>query len=224
MIQGLDCRIVTECTFRANEVQTSRTLASGGQFSLTIGRPFWTADLRIEAPNRQAFDVVDSWLTARQLSKNPFLLGRRFSSLPRGGSVTDDGLDIVDIDQVNSTITLTGAGAYSARMGDMLSYRTEAGGYYLGQILENKSVAPGFDIELNVWPTPMTPNLIPNPRRYFAFGEFYIDGRISKSEENGPRYFEFSARQLIRTTDDDASPLTVPDQDANLSEYETLIL
>lgn len=225
MIQGLPCQVVTECVFGSNDVQTSRTLNSGGQFSLTTGQPFWTADVRIDAPNRQAFAMVDAWLTARQLSKNPFLMGRRFASIPRGGDVDDSSLDVVSVDTAAGTVTLSGAGAYSAKAGDMLSYYTAAGGYWLGMILENASVAPGYEIELSVWPTPATPHAsTPAPRRRFAFGEFYIDGRISKSEGIGPRYFEFSARQLIRIAGDDVCPITPPDQGDNLSTSETLIL
>jgi hypothetical protein len=221
-VQGLDCLGITDAEFTPNNVQTSRRTNAGGSQVLTTGLGFWTAKLRIETPTRQAFSVWDAWATARQASRYPFLLGRTFRNTPRGGAVTDSGLTLTSINAAAGTITLGGAGTYTARMGDMISYKTSAGGYWLGTALANV-VAAGGSLTIPVWPMPLPANATPKPRRTSAFGEFTIS-RVRKSETFEPNYFEFEAEQVNRTAADEASTLSAPNQGQSLAYAETLTL
>lgn len=224
MIQGVDCRTVSECLFTANEIQSERTLLSGSAFVLTLGHPRWTAALRVEAPTRQAFAVWDARLTTLKRSKTPFLLTPKFQAIPRGGAVDDSSLDVLSVDKEDSTITLSGAGTYTAKMGDMISYKTAAGGWWIGKVLSEVNVVSPYEITIPVWPAPATPHATANPRRYYPFGEFTIDGTINKEGGLGSAYFEFNCKQLIRVSSDPASNITPPDQGENLAEIEALTL
>lgn len=224
MIQGLDCKGVTECLFEPVNMQTERTEASGDSLTLTVGHPRWNVQIRVETPNRQAKRVWRAWVTSREGTKNPFLISRSFSLSPRLGPVIDTGLSISAINAANSTISLEGAGAWSSRVGDMLSYYTAAGGYWVGEILANVT-ASGGALTVPVWPFPVAPHAtLARPRRNFAFGEFYLTGRLSRQETAEPDFLEFEARQIIRRAGGQASPIAPPAQDANFPILETIEL
>ena len=224
MIQGLECEVITECLFEPVNLQTERTIANGQSVSLTIGHPYWTASMRVETPTRQAKHVWRTWATSRQGARFPFLATRKFSAIPRGGSLTDSGLSISAIHVANSTITLAGAGTYTAKIGDMISYYTAAGGYYLGEITAGGTAVAGA-VTLSVWPYPKEPHATTaRPRRMYPLGEFYLTGRLARTETHDPDYMEFEARQIIRVGGDDVSPISPPMQDANLPIVEALTL
>lgn len=224
MIQGLDPRGITDCLFELNEVQTERTLANGDSINLTIGQPYWTAEIRVETPTRQSKAVWRSWINARRASRVPLLISRAFSLRPRAGIVDDSSLAVTGIHVANSTVSLSGAGAWDAKPGDMLSYYTAAGGYWIGEINAAAS-ASGGAITVSVNPPPATPHAsTARPRRMYAFGEFYLTGRIQRQETADPDYLEFSAQQLIRVSGGTASPYAPPLSGQNFPVVETLAL
>ena len=222
-VQGLDCIGVTECEFVQNNVATERSFNNGSSQVLTTGFPFWTANIRVETPTKQLFAIWDAWITARQGPRYTFLLGRAFRSRPRNGAVTDTGMSISSVNIATGTVTLSGAGTYTAKIGDMISYATAAGGWYIGTVLEEATAVAGA-VALKVWPTPLAAAVTPRPRRFEPFGEFSIDGKVSKSETHTPNYIEFSAKQVIRITGGPASALTSPLQDVSLPSPETIVL
>ena len=210
MIQGLDHTGITECLFEPVEVQTDRTIANGEGLNLTVGVPFWRASIRVETPTRQSKDVWRAWATGRRGSRNPFLMSRSFSIIPRGGACDDSSLAITGTNFGAGQIGLSGAGAHISRTGDMFSYYTAAGGYYIGEMLQPALPTAGVTT-LVVWPPPPAPHAsTPNPRRMYAFGEFYLTGRLNRTETHEPDYIEFEARQLIRVAGGAASPFSPP--------------
>lgn len=224
MIQGLDHSGITECVFTPNEVNTSRSLNSGQGLVLTTGHPFWTATVRVETPTRQSKAIWSSWIATRQATLAPFLLSRSFRLKPRGGDVTETGLAVASVNKGASTITLSGAGTYTAKIGDMISYYTAAGGYWIGEVT-GEAAASGGNVTIPVWPFPATPHAsTARPRRMYPFGEFYLDGRVARPETRDPDYLEFDARQLIRVSGDDVSPFTPPASGVNAAFVETLAL
>lgn len=224
MIQGLDYNGVTECLFEPVNVQTDRSEASGDSITLTVGHPRWNVQIRVETPVRQSKRVWRSWITAREGLKNPFLISRAFSFTPRIGPVVDTSLAVASIHVANSTLSLTGAGAWSARVGDMISYYTAAGGYWIGEVTGNVEAVDGA-LTVPVWPFPLPPHsTLARPRRNFAFGEFYLTGRLSRNEDANPGFLEFEARQIVRRAGGPASPISPPAQDTNLATLETLEL
>lgn len=224
MIQGLDYNGITDGLWTLNFLQTERTIANGDSVNLSIGVPYWTAEIRVETPTRQSKAVWRSWLNARQASKVPLLISRAFSLVPRAGSVTDTGLGVSSVHKANSTVTLSGAGTWDAKPGDMLSYYTDAGGYWIGEITAAAS-ASGGAITVSVVPTPATPHAtLARPRRMYAFGEFVLSGRVQRQETADPDYLEFEARQIIRVTGGEASPYEPPASGSNFTIAETLTL
>jgi len=223
MIQGLDYNGVVECLFEPNEVQTDRVVASGESVNLTVGEPFWTATLRVETPTRQSKSVWGAWAAARRGSRNPFLISRSWRLIPRGGPISDTGLTVASVNKGASTVTFSSAGAWAAKIGDMISYYTTAGGYYIGEVLA-PATASGGNITVQVWPPPATPHAsTARPRRNYAFGEFYLSGRLSRTETKEPDFIEFEARQLIRLAGGAVSPFTPPASGANFAVTESLV-
>lgn len=224
MIQGLDPKGITDCLFTLNEVQTERTIANGDSVNLTIGEPFWTAEIRVETPTRQSKAVWRSWIAARRASRVPLLISRAFSLIPRAGAVSDTGLGVSSVNKANSTVSLSGAGAWSAKPGDMISYYTAAGGYWIGEITAAAEASSG-NITVSVVPPPATPHAsLARPRRMYAFGEFYLTGRQQRQETADPDYLEFEARQLIRVAGGVASPYEPPASGSNFAVLESLDL
>lgn len=223
MIQGLDCKGITDCLFTLNQVQTERTIGSGDSVNLTIGEPYWTAEIRVETPTRQSKAVWRSWIAARRASRVPMLISRAFSLIPRGGPVVDTGLSVTSIHVANSTVTLGGAGTYTAKPGDMLSYYTAAGGYWIGEITAAATASAGA-VTVSVVPAPKTPHAsLARPRRYYAFGEFFLT-RERRQETHDPDYLEFEARQIIRVADGVVSPFEPPASGSNFAVAEALDL
>lgn len=224
MIQGLDPKGITDSLWELNFIQTERTIASGDNINLTIGQPYWTAEIRVETPTRQAKSLWRAWHAARQGSRVPLLISRAFSLIPRGGSVNDTGLSVSSVHKANSTITLAGAGTYTAKPGDMISYYTDAGGYWVGEVTA-EATASGGNVTIPVVPTPATPHAtLARPRRMYAFGEFFLTGRTQRQETADPDYFEFSARQIIRVAGGAASPFAPPASGSNFAVAESVTL
>lgn len=223
MIQGLDYNGVVECLFTPNEQQTDRTIANGESVNLMIGEPYWTAAIRVETPTRQSKAVWSAWLASRRGSRNPFLISRSWRLIPRAGPISDSGLTVASVNKGASTVSLSGAGSWNARIGDMISYYTAAGGYWIGEITA-PAAASGGNITVQVWPPPATPHAsTARPRRNYAFGEFYLSGRSARTETKEPDYIEFEARQLIRLAGGNVSPFAPPASGVNFAVTESLV-
>ncbi len=214
MIHGLDNSLMTECRFMPINVQTESRLLSGAVQSLTLGPGYWQVDIRFDTPTRSSFAALDAFVTARRGPRFPFLLSRKGAARPRVGPVSDEGIILSGIDKQYSTIALSNVGNWIAAAGDMISYRTAAGGFYIGEVVANAQSVAGA-ITIPVWPVPSTAGQVPAVRRNFAAGEFYISGRLGKTEDaiRARNYIEFKAQQLIRTDEGPSSPFADPEKD-----------
>jgi hypothetical protein len=86
------------------------------------------------------------------------------------------------------------------------------------------ATASGGNITVQVWPPPATPHAsTARPRRNYAFGEFYLSGRLSRTETKEPDFIEFEARQLIRLAGGAVSPFTQPASGTNFAVTESLV-
>ena len=224
MIQGLDCLGVTECLFDLQDVQTDVPVASGESITLTTGHPYWMLSIRVETPTRQAKAIWRNWHARQRAARKPFLASRSFSLIPRAGAISDTGLSVSGYNACASTVSLAGAGAWNAKIGDMISYYTAAGGYWLGEVQAPASASSG-NIVVSVLPFPVAPHAsLARPRRMYALAEFRLTGRAARTETHEPDYLEFEARQIIRIAGGQASPISPPASGVNLDITETLAL
>jgi hypothetical protein len=111
---------------------------------------------------------------------------------------TADGSLTLTVDSANSQITVGGVGTWAARVGDMVSYRTAANGFYCGRVQADASPSAG-DITLTMWPRPVAKHATtPAVRRVQALAEFEITTDLSGFEPYSGRKLSFEAQQVTR--------------------------
>jgi hypothetical protein len=111
---------------------------------------------------------------------------------------TADGAIGLTVDTENFSLTLTGVGAYKARIGDMISYRTLNNGFWVGRVQVDVDAADD-EIELIVTPRPVAAHATtPAVRRVQALGEFEITTDLSGFEPYSGRKLSFTGQQVTR--------------------------
>lgn len=117
---------------------------------------------------------------------------------PGGALGTADGSIGLTVDEANSELDLTGVGAYAAKAGDWISYRTAANGYWAGEIRENATAVAGA-VTVKVNPTPVAKHATtPAVRRVKALAEFELTTDPGPFEDYVGRTLSFEAMQVIR--------------------------
>lgn len=195
----IPCRGIVGADWQPMNQQATPETLSGESDVLELGPSYWVVDFEVECPTREDFDTWSAFLARRGGAAVTFTAPRTFRKLPRDPSVlSDSGVSLTSIDIGARTITLGGVGASKAYAGDMVSYRTLGGGYYIGQV-QADTTAVGGSITLLVWPEPAAKNAVaPLPRRIEALGEFRLDGAPRWSGEWRRRGVRFTAKQVIR--------------------------
>ena len=195
------CLGIIEAVWQRNEVQTETASNSGEADVIEIGDPFWSIEVKVNIKDRDHFDLWDSFLARRQLQNFTFTTWRTFRPNPRDPAITSDsGLILNAISVSASTLRFFDYGAYlKAFPGDMISYRTAGGGYWIGQVTGEVSADDAGTIVVPVWPRPVAADSSdPAPRRIQALGEFRLteQPRIREGFKNWS--FRINAQQVLR--------------------------
>lgn len=195
----MPCTGITSAAWALVPQRTEVEALSGGAVSIDLGPAFWEIDLDVSLFSRDVFDLWAAFIARRRGSSVPFTAWRTFRSRPRDSGVSSDAsLTLPSVSIANSTITLGNAGTYTAYPGDMLSYRTQNSGYWVGVSTAQVSAAGG-SITIPVEPAPRArASSGQSPRRIQALGEFRLDGEPRFRESQRRRSLRFKARQVIR--------------------------
>ncbi len=187
--------VSAEMTLAYNQ---SAAFANSGQALIAdFGPPKWRLVVRTARLTRDEAREWSAWFRRRDFRKVSFTAWRLMRRNPAGTASFSDESLTVSVDIANSQITITGDTTYQAREGDMISYGTAAGGYYLGEVVADAS-ATGSSTVLTVRPQPEAPASTPNVRRRQALGEFRLVNPPEPFEDYANRAIQFEARQITR--------------------------
>lgn len=191
---------VSEMPWLLNEVQGVRMARSGFSQVLAMGEPFWSFELSTTWLDADDYQVWEQFLIDRRGAASTFLASRHDRPFGKVPVVSDVGLTVSAYSRANSTVSFGNTGAWTATKGDMISYFTAQGGYWLGMAMETKAAAGSAMSALKVHPPPFAPHAsTANPRRIRALAEFQIQiplpMQIVRVDE---RRVSFSASQIIR--------------------------
>lgn len=191
-----------ECTWTLMERQSDPETRENGGAVVTFGRPFWVMSARYDNLSETAFRLLSAWIARRKRSRVTFTAYRpdRPATL-LNPAITNSGLGVSAVSIENATVSLTGLGSNVISPGDMISFYTATGGYWVGMATATATPTAGA-ATVSVWPPPQTPSTSPSPavRLLQALGEFQLTGEPALSEPSSRvRSVEFTARQVIRT-------------------------
>lgn len=179
--------------------QTGRMGASGNSVRGFLGPTRWRLIVRT-APmlSQEEARVWDPWIWNRIEFGETFTAWRLNRINPAGALGTPDGSIGLSVNKAASQITLTGTGAYVAKKGDMISYRTDKNGYYLGQVQADASAVSGT-VTLTMAPRPLDKHATtPAVRRVQALGEFELSTPLEPFDDYTGRQIQFEAVQVLR--------------------------
>lgn len=166
---------------------------------VTYGNPYWTAQFRYENLSEAGLRALSAWLARRKGSAVTFTAWRSSRKTPASGFTNNAGISIDAYSTSASTVTLSGLGSSAMAPGDMVSWYTQAGGYWCGEVVSAGSLSGGAQT-VTVSPPPVVYHgTSASPRLYQALAEFQIEGQPQISEPHDKRYsVSFAARQVER--------------------------
>lgn len=181
-------------------LQSYRMGASGNSVRGVFGPTRWK--LRVTtAPflSQAAARIWDAFIADRIHNGNTFTAWRLHRINPGSGFLGNpDGSIGITVDAPNSQVSLSGVGVYVAAKGDMISYRTDVNGYYLGMVMAD-AVAVSSNVTLTLSPRPLAAHAsTPAVRRVQALGEFDLSTPLDPFEDYTNRQLSFEALQVLR--------------------------
>jgi hypothetical protein len=172
----------------------SQPFGRGGGQVMIYGVSFWTATFEYRNLTEAAMRALSGWCADRNGAASPFTAWRPSRYRPLNGpSATNSGIGVSGVSVANSYVTMTGLPVPLA-IGDMISYKTIGGGYYVGEV-----TAPASAGTSNVYvkPAPVTPHGTPDPKIVGALGSFKLTGLNAPIETADKVYsMSFAARQV----------------------------
>lgn len=179
--------------------KTQRMGASGNSIQGFLGPTRWRLMVRTAADLSLAeARIWDAWLSNRIHLGETFTAWRLNRIYPLGALGTADGSITLSVNKAASQITLGGCGAYVASKGDMISYRTDVNGYYLGMVMADAAAVSG-SVTLTMSPTPLDKHATtPAVRRVQALGEFELSTPVDPFDAYNGRQIAFEALQVLR--------------------------
>lgn len=194
---------IVEATWEKIDNQTDTVGNSGASDPLEIGDPLWRGEIAVNLKDRAQFDLWGAFFSRRKLRTYSFIMPRTFRRKPRDASIASDvGLVLTSIDVAGSALVLSGWGAgKAAHYGDMISYRTANGGYYIGEIQAEATADSAGAISVEVWPRPRAMHATQaarDPRRIDALGEFKLLDRPDIREKRADWSIKFDFEQVLR--------------------------
>lgn len=184
-------------------MQTVRMGVSGNSVRGVFGPTRWRLDVETRYLSTREARIWDAWLARRIHFGETFTAWRLLRQNPPGPIGTEDGSLGLTVDIPNSELDLTGTGGYVANIGDMIGYRTDVDGYYLGMATA-RVAASGGAANVPVIPRPLAKHATtPAVRRVQALGEFElasstVDGFDGYTGDGGGRRLRFQAIQVLR--------------------------
>ena len=185
-----------------NYRQNAPVSNAGDSVSIDHGEPYWTANVSVEVRKRSF--LAREWsafFARRQGSRNSFTMNRTFQSFPADRTpIPATPLNVTLARRSDGRLSSDDQshGDYRASVGDMVGYFTEAGGFYIGEIM-NVDVSNAGALRTNVVPPPFPPHPTEANFRFVkAVGEFRLDGPPRATETHTRRRWRFTAEQVIR--------------------------
>jgi hypothetical protein len=194
--------VVNDMPWRLDVIQGPRMLNSGFSQVTRMAEPRWMFELSTGwmARDSAEFREWDYWLHDRDGAASTFTAFRMSMQNAQVPVSSDVGLTVTAIDRAARTVSFGSTGTWTATKGDMVSFYTAAGGYWIGQAMETKSAVAGAMSALKVRPPPFTPHAsLAAPRRIRALGEFQLVLPVPKPIERIDECrINFTASQIIR--------------------------
>jgi len=176
--------------------QAKRMGSSGNSVVTTLGPSRWRLQVASAQLTMAQARLWTAWLARRE--SFTFTAPRLMRVQPAGTIGTADGAIGLTVDIPNSELDLTGVGAYTAKIGDMISYRTAANGYWIGEIQADAAASAG-NITVAVLPRPVAKHAsAPAVRRVQALGEFELITDPAAIDVYDTRVVQFEAMQVLR--------------------------
>jgi hypothetical protein len=177
--------------------QTRRMGSRGDSIIGATGPSIWMLNVETVRLSLAEARIWTPWLNDRRHRGETFTAFNLWRVNPAGSIGTADGSIGLTVDAANSELDLTGVGAYAAKLGDFISYRTANSGYYIGEIREDATAAADA-VTVKVNPTPVAKNATPAVRRVQALGEFELTTDPGPFEDYVGRALSFQATQVLR--------------------------
>lgn len=172
--------------------------ASGNSQRVKHGPSRWPLFVETVRLSLAQARIWSAWMNDRLERGETFTAFNLFRVNPAGALGTADGSIGLTVDEANSELDLTGCGAYVASVGDFISYRTAANGYYCGEIREAASAVAGA-VTVKVNPQPLPKHASAHAvRRVQALAEFEPPINLPPFEDYVGRSLAFEAMQVIR--------------------------
>lgn len=187
------------CDMSLRHNQSRRMTNSGASAVVVYGPARWFLRAETEFLDMAQARNWSAWLARRKGGAVTFTAWRIMRGYPAGAIGADEGVAVLSsINTGASTIAIGSAGAYQARKGDMVSFRTAANGYWLGEVTGDVN-ASGGAATLAVEPRPRTQHAsTPALRRVKALAEFELTTDLDPWEDYTSRRLSFEAMQVIR--------------------------
>ncbi len=181
--------LVTQETVRmGRNLRSVRVQTGPSVIRLTVETAYLTlADGRTWSP----------WINDRRHRGETFTAFNLWRVKGAGALGNPDGSIGLTVDEANSELDLTGCGAYVAKAGDWIGYRTAANGYWAGEIRED-ATASGGNVTVKVNPTPVPKHAsAPDVKRLNAVAEFELTTDLGPFEDYVGRTLQFEAMQVV---------------------------
>lgn len=177
---------------------SSRMGASGQSIVGRTGPTRWRLRVLAVIDSLAEARIWDPWIANRVHHGFTFTAWRLLRLTTAGAIGTPDGSIGITVNAAADQVTLTGTGAYVAKKGDMISYRTLADGYYLGMVMADATAVAG-SVTLTLSPKPMAKHAsAPAVRRVQALGEFELSTPLEPFDDYSTRQIAFEAIQVVR--------------------------
>ena len=178
---------------------SGRMGANGNSIIGRVGPTRWRLQVVTDYLDMDEARIWDAWLANRIHLGESFTAWRLFRLNPQGALGTADGAVTLTVDAANSRVSLGGVGPYVAMPGDMISYRTDINGYYLGMVQASVAAISGTASNIPMIPRPLAKHATtPAVRRVQALGEFELATPLEPFEDYTNRQLSFEATQVLR--------------------------
>lgn len=178
---------------------SSRMGASGNSIVGRQGPTRWKLQVQTDYLDMLEARYWSTWLNRRISEGETFTAWKLFRVNPMFGvGANPDGSVGVTVDSANNRISLSGVPGYSAGLGDMISYRTPAGGFYLGEVQASTVGSGSTCNNIPMLPKPLAAHGTPAVRRVQALAEFELTTPLDPFEDYTGRSISFEAMQVLR--------------------------
>lgn len=188
---------LVRCEFTLVPFKTRRMGNSGASQEVKNGPSRWKLIVETERNDLADARIWTPFLNDRRDRGETFTAFNLFRVKGAGALGTADGSIGLTVDEANWELDLTGCGAYVAKKGDFISYRTANSGYYCGEIREDATAVAGA-VTVKVNPQPLPKHATPAVRRVQALAEFELTTDPGPFEDYVGRSLAFEAMQVIR--------------------------